>query len=246
MSEQKHDQIPPEHLATRTPKVCPVCFHNWLAPKTEPDEPCPMCKVNPSTSPIWSSSDVCPGRDTLKLNPVLQPWVMALTWKMQSILFSSLRGPDQELLMNIKQVSKWMRSVTQQNADPSKPYMNNIELPLVSALYKELEHCPCHFVHHFLDGLAIIAYHHPDEAVAGFAARVHYHCAEEIFHFYPEPPGWFKIRHRDKVGGVDEQKEGWKHFEDIQKREYMEAALRRFAPPHNESSLSGQSKASAD
>src|SRR6185295_15631546 len=92
----------------------------------------------------------------LKVNPskcVLQSWVMGMPWKLQSILFSSLRGPDQEYLVNIKQVSKWMRSVTQHNADPSKPYMNNIQLPNVEALYKELEHCPCHFVHHFLDGL---------------------------------------------------------------------------------------------
>jgi len=152
---------------------------------------------------------------------VLQPWVMELPWKLQSILFSSLRGPDQEYLVNIKQVSKWMRSVTQQNADPSKPYMNNIELPMVASLYKELEHCPCHFVHHFLDGLAIIAYCHPSNETSDYAARVHYHCAEELFHFVPEAPHIFWMRHRDKPNGEDPAKEVWDRHEREAKQEFM-------------------------
>jgi hypothetical protein len=151
---------------------------------------------------------------------------------MQSILFSSLRGPDQELLRNIKQVSKWMRAATQYNADPSKPYMNDIKLPEVEALYKELEHCPCHFVHHFLDGLAIIAYHHPDEQTAFYAAQVHYKCAEELFHFYPESPEWFEIRHRDKRNGVDPLEGKWSGFEHEQKVRYYQTALRRFHPDY--------------
>lgn len=148
---------------------------------------------------------------------------------MQSILFSSLRGPDQELLLNIKQVSKWLRSVTQQNADPSKPYMNDIKLPTDhAALFKELEHCPCHFVHHFLDGLAIVAYHHPRLEIAEYAAALHYDCAEELFHFYPEDPAQFEVRHRDKRGGVDPQAEEWDRFTILMRSGYMGAALRRF------------------
>lgn len=156
-------------------------------------------------------------------DPVLQSWVMRLPWKMQSILFSSLRGPDQELLANIKQVSKWMRSVTQRNADPSKPYMNNIKLPEVWELYKELEHCPCHFVHHFLDGLAIIAYCHPEDSVSAYAADVHYSCAEEIFHFVPEEPHVFMMRHRDKRDGQDAQADAWRNHEVGAKDHFMRA-----------------------
>jgi hypothetical protein len=215
---ERHDEIPAEHLKQRDHKVCPACFHNWLVPKGSMNEKCPVCKHDPNDIPPAS----------LDGDPVLQPWVMKLTWKMQSILFSSLRGPDQEYLVNIKQVSKWMRSVTQNNADPSKPYMNGIQLPEVEALYKELEHCPCHFVHHFLDGLAIIAYFHPIEIVAEYAARVHYMCAEELFHFYPEQPEYFKMRHRDKRGGNDDRASQWKSFETAQRSVYMADALGRF------------------
>lgn len=138
---------------------------------------------------------------------VCQLWVRQLPWKVQSILFSSLRGPDQALLPNIKQVSKWMRSVTQHNADPSKPYMNNVVLPEPEDLEKELEHSPCHFVHHFADGLAIIAYNHPERTTRAVAYRFHYYIAEEIFHFLPEHPEIFAWRHRDKKDGVDQQPE---------------------------------------
>jgi LmbE family N-acetylglucosaminyl deacetylase len=157
---------------------------------------------------------------------------MELPWKLQSILFSSLRGPDQELLINIKQVSKWMRAVTQQNADPSKPYMNNINLPesvqALAELYKELEHCPCHFVHHFLDGLAIIGYFHPDHKTAAYATALHYDCAEEIFHFVPESPQVFKLRHRDKRSGQDVLADKWHQDANVARTSFMRSALNRF------------------
>lgn len=229
---ERHDEIPAEHLKERVQRACPACFHIWLAPKTEPDGPCPKCKHNPNAAQVaivWPPPSPLMAYGPARLDPVLQPWVMQLPWKMQSILFSSLRGPDQEYLISIKQYSKWMRSVTQNNADPSKPYMAvEQSLPEVESLYKELEHCPCHFVHHFLDGMAIVAYHHPDESTAIIAAKVHYQCAEELFHFYPEPPCWFEVRHRDKRGGVDLLRETWTNFEHSQKHEYFEAVHRRF------------------
>ena len=137
------------------------------------------------------------------MSSVTLSWVQELPWKQQSILFSGLRGPDHDYCPNIKEVAKWMRSVTQENADPSKPYMNEIFLPPVEELEKELEHSPCHFVHHFADALAVIAYSHPDEGVRLIAFGYHYYIAEEIFHFVPESPDIFKWRHRDKPGGVD-------------------------------------------
>src|SRR4051812_48524296 len=99
------------------------------------------------------------------MSTVVQDWVATLPWKQQSILFSGLRGPDHALHEHVKQVSKWMRAVSQQNADPSKPYMNRIKLPAPEQMEKELEHSPVHFVHHFADALAVIAYGHPDAEV---------------------------------------------------------------------------------
>jgi len=43
-SVERGDEIPEEHLRETVPKVCPVCFHHWRNPKTNPDKPCPMCR----------------------------------------------------------------------------------------------------------------------------------------------------------------------------------------------------------
>jgi hypothetical protein len=136
---------------------------------------------------------------------VLLPWVETLPWKQQSILFSGLRGPDQVFLTQVKQVSKWMRSVSQRNADPSKSYMNDIVLPQPSDLEKELEQLPCHFVHHFADALAVIAYSHPEDKTRRYAYSLHCYIAEEIFHFLPEASDIFHWRHRDRPSGIDPQ-----------------------------------------
>jgi hypothetical protein len=163
---------------------------------------------------------------------VVQPWVAELPWKMQSILFSGLRGPDQEFLQHTKQVSKWMRAVSQHNADPSKPYMNNIHLPThpddQQVFYKELEHCPCHFVHHFLDALAVIAYGHPEPKVSLLAAEIHYDVAEELFHFVPEMPEIFCLRHRDKKQGEDPLDYEWSRHTGKVKAHFMLAVGKRW------------------
>jgi hypothetical protein len=161
---------------------------------------------------------------------VLQPWVEKIPWKQQSILFSSLRGPDQDYLKAIKLVSRWMRAVSQQNADPTKPYMAVTALPAPSDLDKELEHCTVHFVHHFADGLAVIAYHHPIPDVASYAAELHFHIAEELFHFMPESRGTFLLRHRDKKDGVDPLHERWSAQIRVAHEWYMDGVMRRFKP----------------
>ena len=159
----------------------------------------------------------------------LQEWVTKIPWKQQSFLFSGLRGPDHALLPNIKQVSKWMRSVSQNNADPSKPYMNDIHLPPAYKMEKELEHSPCHFVHHFADALAVIAYNHPDQHVAEQAAVYHHYIAEEVFHFRPEDPATFVMRHRDKRNGEDVVDQKWEaHWQGL-REDYIKKVIQRFS-----------------
>lgn len=133
---------------------------------------------------------------------VTLPWVARLPWKMQSILFSGLRGPDTGHCPDIKQVVKWMRAVSQEDADPTKSYMSNPTMPPVEALEKELEFCSAHFVHHFADALRVIAHGHPDQHVRTQAFRRHLYIAEELFHFVPEEPEIFAWRHRDRPSGV--------------------------------------------
>jgi hypothetical protein len=158
-------------------------------------------------------------------NPVLQAWVAELPWKQQSILFSGLRGPDQPNCPNIKIVNRWMRSVAQHNADPTKNYMAQTVLPTPIALCDELEFCVVHYVHHLADALAVIAYGHPDLGAAATAARYHYRIAEELFHFQPEDPDTFRLRHRDKPDGRDPQASVWSRQQEDAYHDYVDAAV---------------------
>lgn len=129
---------------------------------------------------------------------VLQPWVMALGWKMQSILLSGLRAPDVKSTVT-KKICRWMRAISQNNADPTKGYMEPQapeDLSLEQCM-DELEYMPCHYVHHFADALRVVAIYHPVEAIRNFAGVVHCEVAVEIFHFKPETDTEFIKRHRD-------------------------------------------------
>lgn len=152
------------------------------------------------------------------MSTVLQPWVELLPWKLQSILFSGLRGPDTDYAPRIKEVSRWMRKVSQNDADPSQSYMAPTSLPTPEQLEKELEFCTAHFVHHIADALRVISlgYMSNDEAdlsrsgqpvpldkatveVMEYAKQLHYYIADELFHFVPEDDEVFMWRHRDRV-----------------------------------------------
>ena len=151
------------------------------------------------------------------MSSVLKPWVMEMPWKMQSILLSGLRAPDVKTDAT-KRICRWMRALTQNNADPSKGYMEpqSMDQELLDKCMDELEYLPCHYVHHFADALRVLSLYYLDEAsypvtenahlvtaecsaIRSFAYRVHFYVAEEIFHFVPEDDGTFIHRHRDKT-----------------------------------------------
>jgi len=124
---------------------------------------------------------------------------MKLGWKEQSILMSGFRGPDYPNVPHIKALNRWLRTMSQNNADPSKDYMRPDAQPTEMEVCDELEFLPAHYVHHFADSLRIVALHHPVSATREYAFGGHYRIAEEIFHFQPESNEVFLFRHRDKV-----------------------------------------------
>lgn len=136
------------------------------------------------------------------MSTVLLPWVESIPWKMQSILLSGLRAPDVKTDAT-KRICRWMRSICQHNADPSKGYMEPqltwLNRDLIDKCMDELEYLPCHYVHHFADALRVVAIYCPDAAVSTFANETHTEVAEEIFHFRPETDDQFILRHKDKV-----------------------------------------------
>ncbi len=131
---------------------------------------------------------------------VLQDWVSNVGCKMQSILLSGLRAPDQQT-SSVKKCVRWLRSRCQVDADPRKQsYMKTIEITseLIDNAMDELEYCSVHYVHHFADSFAVLAYHHPDFVVRKFAARIHGLVATELFHFIQATKETFLHRHWDK------------------------------------------------
>ena len=92
----------------------------------------------------------------------------------------------------------------------------------------ELEFLPVHYVHHFADALAVIAYGHPHLTQAAYAGSLHHLIAEELFHFRPEHPEVFKLRHRDKPDGHDPEEAVWQDVHSEMVTEYMDEILGRF------------------
>jgi len=130
---------------------------------------------------------------------LLLDWTSELSFKQQSVLLSSLRGPDHTYCPNIKKVTKWIRGILQNNADPSKNYMARGELPHPKELEKEIEFCSVHYATHLLHALEIIGYKHSDEMVSGQANRYYTYFTSEIFHLNPETSEQLSKRLEDRV-----------------------------------------------
>ena len=131
---------------------------------------------------------------------VLQDWVSDVGCKMQSIMLSGLRAPDQ-YTKDVKKCVRWLRSNCQVDTDPRKQsYMKTIEMSedIMNGAMDELEYCPVHYAHHFADSLAVLAYHHPEIKIQQWASKIHELVAVELFHFHPETKAEFLYRHRDK------------------------------------------------
>lgn len=131
------------------------------------------------------------------MSVVLLPWVVKMSWKCQSILQGGFRGPDIANVPNVKKVNRWLRTVSQENADPAKDYMRNDGLPTDLELCEELEFTTCHYTHHLADALMCVGIYHPDGDTRDRAYWYHYRIAEELFHFVPESKETFHHRHRD-------------------------------------------------
>lgn len=136
---------------------------------------------------------------------VLQDWVTLAPWKCQSVLLSGMRGPDHALCPHVKEVTRWMRKISQRDADPNESYMapraiHVHGMPTPSDLKKELEFSSGHFIHHFSQALRVIHVFHPDEDIADYAGELHYYIARELFHFLPEDASEFIERLADKAG----------------------------------------------
>lgn len=129
---------------------------------------------------------------------VLQDWMGRLSWKQQSVIISSLRGADTGYCPQIKKINKWMRGITQNNADISSQYMQEEKLPILENIEKEFEFCSVHYAIHFLQGLEIIGYNHPNDEISNMAKNYYYNLVEKVLHLNPETKEQLEERLEDK------------------------------------------------
>ena len=130
--------------------------------------------------------------------PVIQEWMSELPWKQQSVILSSLRGPDNIRPPLTKKVNRWLRGIIQNNADTSTEYMQDVELPSVENLCKELEYTTIHYFCHLMHATEIIGYHHPDEKVRKVAGD-YYLGLVTALHLNPETKEQLDKRLEDRV-----------------------------------------------
>jgi len=130
---------------------------------------------------------------------VLLDWMAELGWKQQSVVLSALRGPDNHHSPHIKKISRWIRSITQNNADPSHSYMKSIELPTLKDIEDEVYFASTHYSLHLLFALEIIGYKHPDKAVAKIALDYYLALVADVYHLKPETELDLDTRLQDKV-----------------------------------------------
>lgn len=130
---------------------------------------------------------------------VLLDWMAKLDWKQQSVILSALRGPDNHHSPNIKKISRWIRSITQNNADPSHSYMKNVELPGLKDFEDEFYFESTHYSLHLLFALEIIGYKHPDKDVAKIALDYYLALVADVYHLKPESESDLDKRLQDKA-----------------------------------------------
>lgn len=134
------------------------------------------------------------------MSTVLQEWVCKLPWKQQSVLLSGLRGPDMHHYPKIKILTRWLRNVTQNNADPEHSYMMvETHLPAFEDMEKELEYCTIHYVHHLTQALKVIAIGCDNATVREYALILYDKIVKELLHLTGETDEEFYVRLADKV-----------------------------------------------
>lgn len=135
------------------------------------------------------------------MDPVLQDWMMELSWKMQTVIITGIRGCD-GLSKNdpSKQIGRAIRLTALRNADATTTYMRHDFAKVMEAtktFVDDLDRYPVHFVMHLAHACEIVGYLHPDREVAG-AFNAIYQQIVWALHLRPEPMEGLLHRLADK------------------------------------------------
>jgi hypothetical protein len=141
---------------------------------------------------------------------VLQPWVNDLSFMMQSVLTSAIRGPDgMPKYTPAKMLLRWYRRCVMIDAfsgdiitspltdngasftGPSvmgcghfgfwEPRMKEV----LDGYMQSMDQLPYHYINHFRHACEILGYKHPDDAIRAWWLHLYQRQVREL-HLYPE------------------------------------------------------------
>lgn len=155
-----------------------------------------------STTSMFFAFDVAESENDDAKQSVLQDYVMRLPLMQQSVLLSSIRGPDGMRKHHpAKHLARYMRRCILISAfdkvallDPHAPGGGSFTGPLKKNMsledakgqyFSAADELPMHYHTHFFHAAEIIGYHHPDDDVRTFWQGFYMDCVKHL-HLAPE------------------------------------------------------------
>lgn len=141
---------------------------------------------------------------------VLHDWVTTLTFQMQALLLTAMRGPDENNKYNAaKAIIRYLRGVVIKPAGEWKGGNDNDFMwgawgdfkMYANTFWLDHDEYPHHFIMHLVHCAEVIGYKHPDSKIAGFWLEF-YGEACHAFHMNPETEGQLDIRLNDFGYGI--------------------------------------------
>lgn len=135
----------------------------------------------------------------------LQPWVLELSLKKQTVLMGAIRSPDSVHTLEVKRIVVWIRRQVLVNADPMTGFQHAAlgGLPLFEQVDREFERLPLHAAHHILLAMQVIGMDHPQYDPRS-TAWSWYGEAVAAQHLNLETRDQYEARMRDNPARVEE------------------------------------------
>lgn len=144
---------------------------------------------------------------------VLHDWVCDLTFQMQALLLTAMRGPDENNKFNAaKAIIRYLRGVVikpagdwngtnnndfmwgeyiqihtteASNGHPESKYSVKLFQKYADDFWQDHDEYPHHFIMHLVHCAEVVGYNHPDETVAAHWLKFYFNACD-AFHMNPE------------------------------------------------------------
>ncbi len=145
-----------------------------------------------------------------KSETVLHAWVCNLTFQMQALLTTSMRGPDENNKYNAaKAIIRYLRGVILKPAGDWQGHNDNDFMwgdygafeKYADEFWQDHDEYPHHFIMHLIHCAEVVGYKHPEKKKAIFW-KIFYRNACKSFHMMPETEKEMDARLNDFGCGI--------------------------------------------